>query len=167
MNQNQTSGSPQPDEMLEFYKFHAELYERANQQKHSINRTYLSLLMAIAAFVALSVRFPPAAISLWDVVMVAGGLMSLLSTSWLVQLRVHIKSITAKLVVLKELEEKMSFDFFSREERARKALPKRKLHIFKLAFAEEVLPQIFIWFSFMLMFGGFLGNLVWKMSGGN
>ena len=166
MNQNPTPKSPQPNEMLEFYKFHAEFYERANQQKNGINRTYLGLLMAIAAFVGLSVRFPLTGISLWDVFLVAGVLMSLLSASWLLQLRVHIKSIAAKLAVLKELEEKMSFDFFSREERARAALPQRK-HLFKFVFAEEVLPQIFVWFSFMLMMGGFLGGFAWKMSGGN
>ena len=167
MNQNQTSGSPQPNEMLEFYKFHAEFYERANQQKHGINRTYLGLLMAIAAFVGLSVRFPSAEIPLGNVLYVAGGLMFMLSMSWQLQLRAHIKSIAAKLAVLKELEKKMSFDFFSREEKAREALPYRKLHFFKFAFTEEMLPQIFLWFSWMLLIGGFLTNVAWKMNGGN
>ena len=160
MNQDQTSASPRPSEMLEYYKFHAELYDRMNQRRRGINILHLSLLAAIPAIVEFSFRYPSNLIQQWWVFAMAGYLGFVLSASWLFQCRAHGKSVVAKFAALKELEERMSFDFFSREEKA------RQQQVEPSYFAEDILPKFFCAISLFLTSGSVIFGFVQKLSGG-
>ena len=154
-------------ELLELYKFHAEIYDRANQRQHNINRLHIGLLTAVlaasVAFIGLSLRFLSEDFPLPGVGLIAAELGALLSFSWWMQLRAHGKSIAAKLAVLRELEERISFDFFSREE---KLLRERPYFLTRIAFAEDFLPKIFLMLSTAIMFGILLYGFTNKMNGG-
>ena len=172
-------------ELLELYKFHAELYDRSDQRQHSINRLHIGLLTLVlttsVAFVGLALRFPPAnplwGITAWGVGFIAGMTGVLLSVSWWIQILAHSKSMAAKLAVLKKLEERISFDFFSCEERelqqqgkklilivsnpfAKGTLSKKPIFAFKIRYTESILPAIFFSLSFAIYVTCFVGGLV-------
>ena len=161
MNQNQTSVSPQPNEMLEFYKFHADLYDRANERKYSISRLHISLLTVILTTSVAFASFVSNDLPLWKVFVTAGSIAGymgmVLSYSWLIQLRAHSKSMAAKFVVLKELEEKMFFDFFSREE---------KQHSSNEPHPEDFLPRILFRISVITVLFSIGFGLWRKLCGG-
>ena len=153
MNQDQTPQSPQQSKsMLEAYKFYAEIYDRMEQRRHSINRLYLHLLMTIAAFVVVSLRFPSDALPMSSVLSIAGLLGMVLSVAWLTQLNASDFLLLTKKCVLIEAEIKMSLLFFSREQSLLGELEIRDTY----SKAEKRLPYLFLACSAILWFVGWL-----------
>ena len=153
MNQNQTPQSPQqPKSMLEAYKFYAEIYDRVEQRRQNINRLYLHLLMTIAAYVVISLRFPSNALPMSSVLSIAGMLGMVLSVAWLTQLRASNFLLLIKKKVLMEAEQKMSIPFFSREQSILGELKGESIY----SNAEKRLPYLFFACSVILWFVGWL-----------
>ena len=144
-------------ELLELYKFHAELYDRLHQRRYNISRTYIALLTAITAFVIVALRFPADPIPAYGVLSAAGTLGVVLSLSWMRQLKTHDFLISLKHAVLKEAESKMSLSFFSREEEM--LGPYKKDYPEISSSADNMLPVLFLVFSLTPFLLGFIGMI--------
>lgn len=102
-------------ELLEIYKLHAELADRISQRREGANRLYVSLLAAISALLAASLRYGTGVFPVYGILMTGGLLGILLSASWFVVIRSYRQLNTGKFAILHELETKLSYPFFQRE----------------------------------------------------
>ena len=105
---------PKQSELLEIYKLHAELADRVSQRREAANQRYVGMLVGLAAFLAVLLRFggeeiPAIAIRLVSV------LGMVVSFSWYVVIRSYRQLNTGKFDALHELEEKLAYPFFKRE----------------------------------------------------
>ena len=107
--------SEDKQELLEIYKLHAELADRASQRREGANRLYVSLLTGILVLLAALLRYGTGAVPVSVVSLAAGVLGAALSASWYVVIRSYRQLNTAKFDALHELEEKLAYPFFRRE----------------------------------------------------
>ncbi len=99
-------------DLLEIYKLHAELAEQAAASREGLNKLYTGMVSTIIAASVLIQRVAPGAEVMW-MLPVLGMVVSL---CWLISLHSMTGRLSAKHSVLLELEEKLPFSFFEREE---------------------------------------------------
>ena len=139
---------PGRTELLEIYKLHAELADRASQRREGANRLYVSLLVGLMVFLGAVLRFGAGGVPVGMILLVAGVMGSLLSVSWFVVIRSYRQLNSGKFKALHELEEKLAYPFFKREWELL-AQGKEISRYWKLTNVEVGLPCIF----FLLFFG--------------
>jgi len=135
---------------LEIYKLHAELADRVSQRREGANRIYVSLLVGLALFLGIFVRFGVKDFPIAIVFLAAGIIGAALSVSWFIVIRSYRQLNTGKFAALHELEEKLAYPFFKREwellEEGRKLS-----RYWKLTIVETGLPIIFLVLSMALI----------------
>ena len=141
---------PTRKELLEIYKLHAELADRVSQRREGANRIYVSLLVGLALFLGIFVRFGAKDFPIATVFLAAGIIGAALSISWFIVIRSYRQLNTGKFAALHELEEKLAYPFFKREwellEEGRKLS-----RYWKLTIVETGLPIIFLVLSMILI----------------
>lgn len=130
-------------QLLEIYQLHAELADRVSKRREGANRLYLSLLSGIITLLAISIRFEaegpmPTAI---EIAGLSVGLLS--SVSWMINIKSYKQLNDAKFDVLRNLEKKLDFQFFSDEWKL--IDPNNRTSQYQeLTKVERYLPRIFI-----------------------
>lgn len=121
--------------LLEIYKLHTELSERVAVLREDLSKLYASVVTSIVAASVIAHRISPDTRALW----VLPALGMLLSVAWMLSLKSVTGRLSAKHLVLKELESKLPFDFLYREntEFDRLGHPRRRL-------TAELLPWVFL-----------------------
>ena len=94
------------------YKLHAELAEQVSSSRENLNKLYSGMVTFIVAASVLVHRVAPDSDTMW-VLPVLGIVVSL---SWMMLLGSVTARLSAKHVVLLELESKLPFSFFEHEE---------------------------------------------------
>ena len=122
-------------QLLEIYKLQSELADRVSQRREGANRLYVSLLVGLAVFSAALLRFGIGSAPLQPVLLAIGFIGVSLSISWFIVINSYRQLNRAKFRVLHELEKKLTFQFFMREDSNR---------YFKLTVVEQSLPFIFL-----------------------
>lgn len=129
-------------ELLEIYKVHAELADRASQRREGTNRLYVSLLAAMVTLLAVSVRFGVGDLPVGVMLGSAGVIGALLSLSWFFVLRSYRQLNSGKFRALHELEAKLAYPFFTTEWKLL-AEGRERSRYWKLTVVETALPWIF------------------------
>ncbi len=141
---------PTRNELLEIYKLHAELADRVSQRREGANRIYVSLLVGLALFLGIFVRFGVKDFPIAIVFCPAGVIGAVLSISWFIVIRSYRQLNAGKFDALHELEEKLAYPFFKREweilEEGRKLS-----RYWKFTIVETGLPIIFFLLSLTLI----------------
>ena len=96
---------------LELYKLHADLAERVATKREDVNKLYTGMVSSIIAASVLLHRFAPTAETNW----VLPTLGAVVSVCWILSVDSITGRLSAKHAVLIELESKLPFDFFRRE----------------------------------------------------
>ena len=141
------------NELLEIYKLHAEFAERVSQRREAANQRYVSMLVGLAAFLAVLLRFgdgeiPAIALRLVSVLGVA------ISLSWYVVIRSYQQLNSGKFDALHELEKRLAYPFFKREwELLGEGRDFRRY--WRLTVVETVLPWTFFVLSVLLFVWSF------------
>ena len=141
------------NELLEIYKLHAEFAERVSQRREAANQRYVSMLVGLAAFLAVLLRFgdgeiPAIALRLVSVLGVA------ISLSWYVVIRSYRQLNSGKFDALHELEKRLAYRFFKREwELLGEGRDFRRY--WRLTDVETVLPWTFFVLSVLLFVWSF------------
>lgn len=141
------------NELLEIYKLHAEFAERVSQRREAANQRYVSMLVGLAAFLAVLLRFgdgeiPAIALRLVSVLGVA------ISLSWCVVIRSYRQLNSGKFDALHELEKRLAYRFFKREwELLGEGRDFRRY--WRLTVVETVLPWTFFVLSVLLFVWSF------------
>ena len=102
-------------ELLEIYKIHASLADKASQRREGTNRLYVCLLVGLAVFAGAVLWFGDGNDYEKPILVSAGLVGALLSVSWYVVIRSYRQLNTGKFKALHELEEKLAYPFFKRE----------------------------------------------------
>ena len=134
------SGHKDRPHLIEIYKLHAELAERAAALREDLNKLYASVATSIIAASVIAHRISPETRTLW--VLPAVGM--LLSVAWMFSLRSATGRLAAKHAVLVKLESELPFAFLTREneEFERGDFPRRKL-------TAKLLPWAFLLVCFV------------------
>ena len=103
------------NELLEIYKLQAELADRVSQRREGANRLYVGLLVGLALFLGIFVRFGVEDVPISIVFRTAGIIGAVLSVSWYVVIRSYRQLNSGKFAALHELEDQLAFPFFKRE----------------------------------------------------
>ena len=142
------------NELLEIYKLHAELADRVSQRREGANRLYVSLLVGLAVFLGILIRFGEGNFPISVILLPAGIMGALLSISWYIVIRSYRQLNTGKFAALHELEDKLAYSFFRREW---ELLDKgnRPSRYWKLTVVETGLPLIFFVLSIALVIVSF------------
>ena len=142
-------------ELLEIYRLHAELADRVSQRREGANRLYVSLLLALALFLAALFRFGAGDLPGSIVVGVVGTIGIALSVSWFLVIRSYRQLNTGKLKALQELEKRLAYPFY-RNEWELLGEGNDRARYWRLTQAEAILPCIFF-----LVFCGVVVAIVW------
>ncbi len=142
---------PTKNELLEIYKLHAELADRVSQRREGANRLYVSLLVGLALFLGISIRFGVGDIFASRILFQASGIIgAVLSVSWYIVIRSYRQLNSGKFAALQELEDQIAFPFFRREwELLDEGKTARRY--WKLTVVESMLPIIFFVLSTTLL----------------
>ena len=97
--------------LIGIYKLHAELAEQVASAREDLSKLYAGMVSSILAASVLLHRFAPDSSAMW-VLPVIGMIVSV---SWIMSLRSMTARLSAKHVVLVELEGKLPFAFLKRE----------------------------------------------------
>ena len=97
--------------LFDIYKLHAELAEQASSSRENLNKLYSGMVTFIVAASVLLHRVAPDSDTMW-VLPVLGILVSL---SWMMSLRSVTARLSAKHVVLLQMESSLPFRFFQHE----------------------------------------------------
>ena len=100
--------------LLEIYKLHTDLAEQTAASREGLNKLYTGMVSSIIAASVLIQRVAPAADAIW----VLPVLGMVVSVCWLMSLHSITGRLSAKHVVLVELEAELPFRFLEREDRA-------------------------------------------------
>ena len=106
-----TMEEPDSGTLFGIYKLHAELAEQASSLREGLNKLYSGMVTSIVAASVLLHRVAPDSGTMW-VLPVLGMFASL---SWMISLHSVTGRLSAKHAVLLELESRLPFDFFGRE----------------------------------------------------
>lgn len=161
----------QKQELLEIYKLHAELADRVSQRREGANRLYVSLLVGLLVFTTAILRFGTDGISMDTALLLAqsadlagppqgtyrilvdsvlfwtGFLGAALALSWYIVIRSFRQLNTAKINVLRDLEQRLEYPFFTKEWELLGEGKKRTY--WRPTVVETVLPWMFL-----LLFSG-------------
>ena len=137
------------NELLEIYKLHAELADRVSQRREGANRLYVSLLVGLALFLGIFVRFGVEDFPISIVFQAAGIIGAVLSISWYIVIRSYRQLNAGKFAALHELEDKLAFPFLKREWELLDE-GRRLSRYWKLTIVETGLPIIFLVLSMTL-----------------
>ena len=106
----------QNEEYLQLYKLHAEFADRVSQRREGANRLYTGLLAGLMVVVSALLRLGPSNESINVVLFLGCGIFGMiLSASWVIVIRSYRQLNTGKFKALLELEEHLSYPFFTRE----------------------------------------------------
>lgn len=139
-------------ELLEMYKLHAELADSVSKQRGTANRFYMLVLSGLAvifsAFLQRKNGVP------LGVLMVGFGILGmLLSMAWYIVIRSYRQLNSGKFKALHELENKLAYQFFTREWELLKEGTERKTY-WRLTIVETSVPIIFFsCFGVLLVIG--------------
>ena len=134
---------------FEIYKVHAELAEQVAGHREGLHKMYSGMVAAIVSASILMERFVPETQMAWALPVL--GLV--VSISWLLSIYSITARLAAKHDVLVELEKRLPFDFFVREESAfkqRGSLARKRSSL--------IMPWCFVvmcilWIAYLLCFG--------------
>lgn len=140
-------------ELLEIYKLHADLADRASRRRASANRLYVSLLTGILVLLAAFLRYETGTVPLWMILTSFSVVGMLLSASWFFVIRSYRQLNSGKFGTLIELEEKLSWPFFRREWEMLEE-GKNRSRYWKLTVVESFLPLGFFALSLALFLAG-------------
>ena len=139
------------DHLLEIYKLHAELFDRATQRRQGTNRLYVCLLSGFLVFFCVMFAYPGMD-SLFTLPFLGIGGMGL-SGSWSIALRSYRQLNEAQLAAFHELEQKLDCSFFRRQKEFLER-SKNHNHYCNLIRSERFLPKTsFLLFFFLSIFG--------------
>lgn len=141
----------EPIEYLEIYKLHAEFADRVSQRREGANRLYVSLLVGLMVFFAAMLKFGIGDAVERPVLSVVGVFGALLSVSWLVAIRSYRQLNSEKFRVLRELEQQLVYQFFTKEWDPLSEGGKSNRY-WKLTHVEVTLPILFL-----VLFAGLVG----------
>ena len=160
MYDNEHSSGDQ-SQILEIYKLHVEMADRVSQRREGANKLFVTLLSALIALVAATIRFGPGKIPVEPSVIVLTATGLLLTVSWLVIIQAYRQLNTCKFQTLHELELDLDFQFYKIEwDKAGQGKDWRKY--FKLTVAETFIPAIF---AFMFLAIAIWTAWVWNSCG--
>ena len=137
-------------ELLEIYKLHADLADRASQRRAGANRLYVTLLTGILVLLAALLRYGTGMVPAWTVLSAFAVVGMLLSLSWFIVIRSYRQLNSGKFAALHELEKKLSYPFFTREWELLEE-GKNRSRYWKLTVVETFLPIGFFILSFALI----------------
>ena len=126
---------PDSGTLFGIYKLHAELAEQTSSLREGLNKLYSGMVTSIVAASVLLHRVAPDSGTMW-VLPVLGMIASL---SWMISLHSVTGRLSAKHTVLLELESRLPFDFFSRENAE---FDKRR--IFRRKWSGVLMPAAFL-----------------------
>ena len=130
-----TMEEPDSGTLFGIYKLHAELAEQTSSLREGLNKLYSGMVTSIVAASVLLHRVAPDSGTMW-VLPVLGMIASL---SWMISLHSVTGRLSAKHTVLLELESRLPFDFFSRENAE---FDKRR--IFRRKWSGVLMPAAFL-----------------------
>ena len=142
--------SNQSNESLELYKLHVELTDRMMQRRDGADRLYAGLLVGVATISTIVIRFGNDEVSAWVILML--GLLGIaISFSWNITITVYQRLLWAKIEILNEMENDLSFQFSQKEDKIWAESPPDKdilylnilLRLLKLKHGKNLLPTIF------------------------
>jgi len=151
--------TPQPpgedrQELLELYKLHAELADRASQRREGANRLFVALLTGIFVFFGTMVRSGAGGLPIWPILLIGSAFGMALCVAWYILIRSYRQLNTGKFKALHELEQRLTYPFFTREWELLKQ-GKDFHRYWQLTVVENFLPVIFLvlfvflaWFAF-------------------
>jgi len=141
----------QNEEYLQLYKLHAEFADRVSQRREGANRLYTGLLTGLMVVVSALLRLDPSDESINMALFLGCGILGMiLSASWWIVIRSYRQLNTGKFKVLLELEEQLSYPFFTREwELLNQGRDFRKY--WRLTVVETFLPLTFFIASILLI----------------
>ena len=105
------AGKDEFETLFSIYKLHAELAEQASLLRESLNKTYSGMVTAVVAGSVLIYRVVPTSDTMWMVALL--GIV--ISLSWMLSLHSATGRLSAKHMVLVELESWLPFAFLKRE----------------------------------------------------
>ena len=140
-------------ELLEIYKLHAELADRVSQRRAGANKLYVTLLTGTLVLMAAVLRYGTGIVPAWIVLSAFAVVGMLLSSSWFIVVRSYRQLNSGKFAALLELEEKLSYPFFTREWELLEE-GKNKSRYWKLTVVETFLPVGFFVLSLLLILAG-------------
>lgn len=140
-------------ELLEIYKLHAELADRVSQRRAGANKLYVTLLTGTLVLMAAVLRYGTGTVPAWIVLSAFAVVGMLLSSSWFIVVRSYRQLNSGKFAALLELEEKLSYPFFTREWELLEE-GKNKSRYWKLTVVETFLPVGFFVLSLLLILVG-------------
>ena len=97
--------------LIELYKLHADISEQAAASREGLNKLYTGMVSSIVAASVLFLRFASGPETGW----VLPGLGVVVAICWMLSLDSMTGRLSAKHAVLVELESRLPFDFFRRE----------------------------------------------------
>ncbi len=141
----------QNEEYLQLYKLHAEFADRMSQRREGANRLYTGLLTGLMVVVSALLRLGPSDESINVALFLGFGVFGMiLSVSWVIVIRSYRQLNTGKFKALLELEEHLSYPFFTREwELLHQGRDFRKY--WKLTVVESILPITFFLASILVI----------------
>ena len=130
------------DRLLEIYKLHADLADKVSQRREGANRLHVTLQVGIVMFLAALLRFGTGSTPehvFWG----GAGIIGLLQTIvWLMTIWSYRKLNSRKFRVLQELETRLDFQFFEREDSA-ESPPRQNRRLRSLTSVEIFTPMVF------------------------
>ncbi len=141
----------QNEEYLQLYKLHAEFADRVSQRREGANRLYTGLLTGLMVAVSALLRLGPSDESINMALFLGCGIFGMiLSASWVIVIRSYRQLNTGKFKALLELEEHLSYPFFTREwELLHQGRDFRRY--WKLTVVETLLPITFFLASILVI----------------
>ncbi len=131
------------EDLFEIYKLHSELAQRIDEVREGLNKAYSSMVISIVAASILFYRLFPSV----DYISLLPLLGALLSLSWAFSFHSVTKKLTAKHIVLLEIECKLPFQFFKRENNHYKSQK-----FLRRKYTGQILPAGFFLVSILMLF---------------
>ena len=128
--------------LIELYRIHAELADRASQRREDANRLYVSLLSGVLMLIGAALRFRSDLALEHTIIGVAAVMGAVLSMSWWIVIRSYRQLNRGKFRMLHELEERLPYRPFFREWQFLGEGRDARLYV-KLTTVEAVLPTAF------------------------
>ena len=130
------------DTHVELYKLHSELADRVSQRREGANRLHVSIAVGLVVFLGTLIRFSGDQ-ALGAIVFVAVGLCGMIvCASWYVVLRSYRQLNTEKFRVLRDLETRLPYEFFTTEWDPESAGSKSNRYM-RLSVVETIMPLVF------------------------